>query len=88
MCNHNRIVFKENGDRICKDCNGHVPPLDPNGKITSAPFVLTVAGVNMTVPEKLKYWGIKDARTGEGITKDTNVLDPIGLTKKNKGKKK
>jgi hypothetical protein len=55
--------------------------------MSKVPGVTTAAGVNMTVPDKLKYWGIKDARTGEGITKDTNVLDPIGITKKNKGKK-
>lgn len=87
MCSHNCIVFKENGDRICKRCGEHVPPLDPNAKISGMPSVLTAASVNMSVPDKLKYWGIKDARTGEGITKDTNVLDPIGITKKNKGKK-
>ena len=81
------MVFKENGDVMCKHCGGLVPPLDPNGSITSCPYVLTAANVNMTVPDKLKYWGIKDARTGEGITKDTNVMDPIGITKKNKGRK-
>lgn len=80
MCEHKNIVKGFLNLDYCDDCGICL-------EMSKVPGVTTAATVNMTVSDKLKYWGIKDARTGEGITKDTNVLDPIGITKKNKGKK-
>jgi len=80
MCNHENTITGFLNLTYCDDCGCCL-------ESEKIPGVTTAAGVNMSVPDKLKYWGIKDARTGEGITKDTNVLDPIGITKKNKGKK-
>jgi hypothetical protein len=85
MCNHRTIIFKDNGDKVCKHCCAVLPPLDPYGLISGAPIVITSAHTGMSAQDKLKYWGIKDARTGEGITRNTDVREPIGITKKNKG---
>lgn len=36
--------------------------------------------------DKIKYYGITDFKTGKGITKDTDVRDPPGITPKNKNR--
>lgn len=35
---------------------------------------------NQAYKDKFKYYGIKNAVTGEGITKDTDVSQPPGIT--------
>ena len=35
---------------------------------------------HQAVKDKMKYYGIKNITTGEGITKDTDVSTPPGIT--------
>lgn len=53
--------------------------------ILSAPTFVVPPHMSAT-PDKMKYYGIKDIRTGEGITENTDVRDPPGITARNKRK--
>ena len=81
QCKHNHLVFKDEG-KWCKDCQEYIPETDEVKIIDWVPNV--VLGHHASTFDKMKYYGVKDARTGEGITKDTDVRDPVGITKKNK----
>ncbi len=48
-------------------------------KIITADFNLAIPPSHQACPNKLKYYGVKDIQTGEGITKDTDVRDPPGI---------
>lgn len=58
-------------------CNG----CDNNTKLVVCDNSMRSSCPNMvTYPkDKLAYYGVKDINTGEGITKYTDVRDPIGI---------
>lgn len=76
QCRHNTLVYKEGGT-FCKECESFVEI--PKANLSSMPHVGTSHKVE-GLSDKLKHYGITNAVTGEGITKDTNVSEPVGMS--------
>lgn len=84
MCSHNRLAFKADGRVLCRDCGAVIP--DKPISITQCPSIAKSPNIGST-KDLLKHYGVTNARTGEGITKDTDVRDPVGLSSKAKNKR-
>lgn len=61
-------------DVECVDCDTKC-----HKTFLSAPGV-AVPPQHQASPDKMKYYGIKNFATGEGITKDTNLSVPPGIS--------
>ena len=66
---------------LCDDC-----AISCHRVVVTAP-ALCIPPQHQSAGSKLKYYGIRNMRTGEGITEKTDVRDPPGITPKNKRNK-
>lgn len=80
-CKHPVRTHKSDGSVYCKICCTIIEDTDD---FKREGFPNVVLGSHSSTFDKMKYYGVKDARTGEGITKDTDVRDPVGITKASK----
>lgn len=62
---------------VCLHCSR-----EPTRVLLRAPHTV-VPPNHQASPDKSKYYGITDVRTGAGITKNTNLADPPGIRVKN-----
>lgn len=74
-CDSIQTVQKKIGDRQPVECCGR----DMERVFTKAPGTV-IPPSQMAVKDKLKYYGVKNVVTGEGINKDTDVSTPPGIT--------
>ena len=82
------MVFKKDS-KECKDCGIIMSYVIRNPvPITECPAIASSSLRVTNLEDKLKHYGITNPITGEGITEHTDVRDPIGITNKQKKKKK
>lgn len=78
---------------ICKNCNSEKTEILPIGSVDmpkccnsdmkrtfNKGFNAVIAPRNQAVKDKMKYYGIKNIVTGEGITPETDVSTPPGIS--------
>lgn len=53
-------------------------------RVLKRPPGVVISPKNQAVKDKMKYYGIKNIVTGEGITKDTDVSIPPGISLEDK----
>ena len=75
LCKANRAINVSINLKRDVDCCG-VPM---QRVFLSAPKT-AISPKHQAVKDKMKYYGITNITTGEGITKDTDVGTPIGIT--------
>lgn len=78
-CNNVDEVFlkaSENYSKGCSQCGKKVSKV-----ILYAPGVV-IPPQHQAAGSKLQYYGVKNIQTGEGITKDTDVSSPPGISAK------
>lgn len=75
LCNDERTVRLTFKDREVPECCGIVM----KRRYNSAPNTV-VTPKHQAVKDKMSYYGIKNIQTGDGITKDTDVSIPPGIT--------
>ena len=68
-------AFKLEG--LCEACDGPISQQIRTAPATVIPPHMQAGGT--AYERKMKYYGIKNISTGEGITKNTNVTEPPGV---------
>lgn len=68
--------LSESHSKPCSSCGGEMGRV-----ILKAPGTV-VPPQHQAASDKMKYYGVKDIRTGEGITSNTDVRTPPGINVK------